>query len=89
MKWYKYKEGQINGPDELPIENFKQGTQKLFQFHEYAVTFSIEKNLLPEWKTTYVSYLYKMGDRRICENHEEFNMQNVMQDLQEIIKDRI
>lgn len=67
---FRLKNGKSPGPGGVPAELIKHGTHNLFQ----AVTDLINKCLsgqpVPkEWKTAYISSIYKKGDKNQCANY--------------------
>jgi hypothetical protein len=86
------KNGKAPGPGGVPIELIKYGPDKLFQLLAYTFNLFLRgEELPPEWKTAYISNLYKnKGDRKDCKNYRGLSVTNsICRVYGKIIKSRI
>lgn len=64
------KNGKAAGPGDIPGELLKCGTDKLFEHLKNLFQKCVNEHSTPEeWRISYVSTIYKKGDRTKCENY--------------------
>lgn len=85
------KNKRASGPNGIPIELLKNGTNDLWCILSYVFSCFLRGDDLPkEWKTAYISNLYKKGDRKMCSNYRGLSVTNsVCRLYSKIIKQRI
>lgn len=87
----KLKNGKASGPEGIPAELIKFGTEKLFRLLTKTINMCLNGHPVPEqWKEAYISSIHKKGNKRDCNNYRGISVTSTLSRLYgRIIRDII